>query len=111
MVGGFATFVLQTPDPGVVPDVLFDLWPLLVQATWFSAGFLVVLVVGRYVVQPAIEQIVRRRNRRNQTIQEAITRYVQLIVLIIAVFVGMANFRDRKRPMSQLNFRTTRQIW
>lgn len=90
MVGGFATVVLQTPNPGVGPEELFDLWPLVVQAAWFSAGFLVVLLVGRYVAQPAIENIVRRRNKQNQTIQEAISRYVQLVVVVVAVFVGMA---------------------
>jgi small-conductance mechanosensitive channel len=48
------------------------------------------LLVGRYVAQPVIDQIVRRRNRQSQTIQEAISRYVQLVVVVVAVFVGVA---------------------
>lgn len=90
MDGGVGTVILQTPDPGVGPGEIVDLWPFVVQAAWFATGFLGALLVGRYLVQPAIEQIVRRRNRRNQTIQEAISRYVQLLVVIVGVFVGMA---------------------
>ena len=84
------TAVLQTPTPGVGPGEVVDLWPLIARAAWFSAGFFVVLLVGRYVAQPVIDQIVRRRNRQSQTIQEAISRYVQLVVVVVAVFVGVA---------------------
>lgn len=90
MDGDIMTAVLQTPTPGVGPGEVVDLWPLIARAAWFSAGFLVVLLVGRYVAQPVIDQIVRRRNRQSQTIQEAISRYVQLVVVVVAVFVGVA---------------------
>lgn len=84
-----ATFVFQTTPSGTGPEELFGLWPLVVRTAWFSAGFLTVWLVGRYVLQPAIEQIVRHRNRRNPTIQEAISRYVQLFVVVFALLVGM----------------------
>ena len=77
-----------TPGPGVGPDELVDYWPPLVRAGWFLAGFLLVLLVGWYVLAPAIARVVRRRNRNNPTLQEAITRYVRAIVLVVALFAG-----------------------
>ncbi len=84
--------VLQTATPAidVGPEQLVDLWPALVRAGWFLAGFLVVVIVGWYVVEPAVSRAVRRRNRDNPTIQEAISRYVRLLVLVVAVLVAAA---------------------
>lgn len=77
-----------TPGSGVGPDELVDYWPPLVRAGWFLAGFLLVFLVGWYVLAPAVARVVRRRNRNNPTLQEAITRYVRAILLVVAVFVG-----------------------
>lgn len=79
-----------TPGAGVGPDELVDVWPIVVRAAWFSGGLLVVVLVGWYVVEPAISRIVERRNRNNPTIQEAISRYVRLLVVVVGVFVGAA---------------------
>ncbi|NHN42171.1 mechanosensitive ion channel [Halorubellus sp. JP-L1] len=65
-----------------------DLVPVLVRAGKFVAGFLLVLVLGWYVLEPAISRLVQERNADNPTIQEAISRYVRLFVVVGAVFVG-----------------------
>jgi small-conductance mechanosensitive channel len=82
--------VLQTatPTPGVGPEEFVDYWPLLLRGAWFLASFLVVVAVGWFVVVPAIVRGVRRRNRNNPTIQEALTRYARVVVLVVAFFVG-----------------------
>ncbi len=36
-----------------------------------------------------VSRLVRRRNRNNPTLEEAITRYVRLVVVVFAVFVGV----------------------
>ena len=77
-----------TPTPGVGPSELLDYWPAAVRLGWFLAGAVVVVVVGWVLLEPAISRVVTRRNRNNQTIQEAITRYVRLLILLGAVVVG-----------------------
>lgn len=77
-----------TPLPEVGPEGLFDYWPLLTRAGWFLVGFLVVVALGWYVVEPALSRAIRRRNRNNPTIQEAISRYVRLLVIVAALLVG-----------------------
>jgi small-conductance mechanosensitive channel len=91
MVAGFDVVAqTDTPAPEAGPTELPDLLPILIRAGWFAAGFLVVSVVGFYLVEPAVARIVRRRNPDNSTIQEAISRYVQVVVLLLAVVVGTA---------------------
>lgn len=77
-----------TPTPGVGPDELVDYWQPFVRGVWFLAGFVVVTLLGWYVAEPAIARIIRRRNRNNPTLQDALTRYVRLLVLVVAIFVG-----------------------
>jgi small-conductance mechanosensitive channel len=77
-----------TSPPPVGPEGLTDYGPLLVRAAWFLAGFLAVVVVGWVVVEPLASRYVGRRNRNNPTIQEAVSRYVRLLSLIAAFFVG-----------------------
>lgn len=79
-----------TPSPGVGPGELVDYWPILFRLGWFVVGFLVVLLVGWFVVEPAISEIVRRRNRNNPTLREVITRYVRLVTTIVATLIGIA---------------------
>ncbi len=85
-----ATLLLQTdsPPPGVGPDELVDYWPLLLRAGWFFAGFFAVVLLSRIFVEPALIRLLRRRNRNNPTLQDAIRRYVRLLVLGVGVFVG-----------------------
>lgn len=82
--------LLQTPTatPGVGPEELVDYWPIVVRAAWFSAGVVVVIVVGRFLLRPLVVRAVRGRNRNNPTIQEAVARYFQLLVLLAALVVG-----------------------
>jgi len=70
---------------------LVDEWPLLVTAAWFCAGFLLVALPGWFLLVPAARRIVGRRNRNNATLEEAISRYLQLAVLVVAVYVGFAS--------------------
>ena len=85
-------FPLQatTPTPGVGPGGLVDVWPAILRAGWFLVGFLVVFLVGWYVLAPAVTRIVHRRNRNNPTIREAIRRYVRVLVVLSALVVGAA---------------------
>jgi len=78
-----------TPTPGVGPEELVDFWPALTRLAWFLAGLTVVVVLGWYVVGPLLLGTVRRRNRNNPTIQEAVRRYFRLGVLLLGVFVGV----------------------
>lgn len=78
----------QTATPGLGPEELVDYWPFLVRGGWFLLGFVVAAAVGWFVVEPLVSRGVRRRNRQNPTIQEAITRYVRALSLVVAFFVG-----------------------
>lgn len=85
--------IFLTDIDGLDPSEVGD--PLLRPAE-FAVGFLLVVIVGWFVVEPAISRIVRRRNRNNPTLDEAITRYLRLIILILGVIVGLsaAGFMD-----------------
>lgn len=73
---------------GVGPEELVDYWPLLTRAAWFFGGMLVVILLGWYLVEPAVTRAVERRNRNNPTLQEAVSRYVRLLSLVVAIAVG-----------------------
>jgi len=94
MVGALLAAVQATPEgdptptPGVGPDELVDFGPPLARLGWFLAGTLVVIVVGWYVLGPLLSRVVRRRNRDNPTLQEAVMRYFRLVVLLLGLFVG-----------------------
>ncbi|MFW5919254.1 MAG: mechanosensitive ion channel family protein [Halanaeroarchaeum sp.] len=83
-----------TPAPGTGPGELVEYWPPAVRAGWFILGFVVVLLVGWYLVGPVVSGVVRQRNRNNPTVQEAISRYFRLFVGVVAVFVaaGVAGY-------------------
>jgi small-conductance mechanosensitive channel len=74
----------------VGPEALTEYWPDVVRSAWFSAVVLVVLVVGVYLLEPVLSRIVRSRNRNNATLQEAVSRYFRLVVLVVALLVGAA---------------------
>lgn len=80
---------LQT-DVDVLPVEFQELTSPLLQAASFVVGFAIVLIVGWIVLEPAVSRIVRKRNQNNPTLEEAISRYVRLLVLITAVFVGLS---------------------
>lgn len=70
------------------PEGLSEYWPTVVRVAWFFAGVLVVLLLGLYLVEPLISHAVQRRNQNNPTLHEAVSRYFQLVVLVVAVYVG-----------------------
>jgi small conductance mechanosensitive channel len=79
----------STPTPMPVgTEGLAAYWPVVRRGLWFLAGFLVVVLLGWFVVEPLVSRYVRRRNSNNPTIQEAVSRYVQLVVLVVAFFVA-----------------------
>jgi small conductance mechanosensitive channel len=81
--------VLQTATPtGVGAEGLAAYWPLVRRGVWFVAGFVAVVLVGWFVIEPLVTRFVHRRNRNNPTIQEAVSRYVRLVVLVVAFFVA-----------------------
>ncbi|MFB6194754.1 MAG: mechanosensitive ion channel family protein [Haloplanus sp.] len=80
--------VTSTPTPEVGPEGVAVYWPLLVQAAWFLIGFVVTVAVGWFAVEPFVMRFIRRRNRNNPTIQEAVSRYFRLFVLVIAFFAA-----------------------
>lgn len=82
------TVAQTTVDP--VPYSLPELEAVLLRTVGFFAGFAVVVVVGWVGVEPVVSRIIRRRNRNNPTLEEAITRYVRLLSLVVATFVGLA---------------------
>lgn len=83
-------------DPGPFPETLPDVPDPVLQGSGFFIGFVVVVLVGWLVVEPAISRIISRRNRNNPTIEEAISRYIRLSILVGALFVGLslAGFSD-----------------
>lgn len=90
MTAAITPVLLQTatPTPGVGPAELGDFWPLVIRGAWFLAGFIVTALLGWFVIEPAVSRIVRRRNRDNPTVQEAISRYLRVILLLVAVVIG-----------------------
>jgi len=81
-----AATVEGPPEPG--PEELVDLLPLAVNAAWFLLGFGAVVAVGWVVAEPLVGRVVRRRNRDNPTIQEAISRYVRVLFVLAGAAVG-----------------------
>lgn len=92
MYGGLVqSFVLvATESPGVGPGELLDYLPLLYRAAWFFGTVLGITALGWFVLEPAVSELVRRRNQNNPTIRDVITRYVRLLVLLVALLVGLA---------------------
>lgn len=77
-----------TPTPGVGPAEVLDAWPTVVRFGWFLGGAAAFAALGLFVLRPAIVRLVRRRNRNNPTLTEAIGRYVGAAVLVVSIFVG-----------------------
>lgn len=77
-----------TPEVG--PQELFDFLPFVTRLGWFLVGVVLVLAVSQFLVRPALARVLRRRNRNNQTIQDAILLYFQVVVIVLAILVGAA---------------------
>lgn len=83
-----AVALQATPTPGLGPEELVDYLPDLIRVGWFLVGFAVTALVGWFLVEPLVSRAVSRRNRGNPTIEEAISRYVHVVVILVALFVG-----------------------
>ncbi|WP_418285278.1 mechanosensitive ion channel family protein [Halorubrum sp. DTA46] len=78
------------PPPEVGPGELFEYWPTVIRVGWFLAGVLAVVILNRIFIQPVFTRILRKRNRNNPTLQNALHRYFQVVVILVAVFVGVS---------------------
>lgn len=79
-----------TPAPETGPEELVAFWPALVRLGWFLVGFLAVVLLGRLFAQPVVARVVRRRNRKNPTLQAAFVLYFRLFLVLAGVLVGGA---------------------
>jgi small-conductance mechanosensitive channel len=73
-----------------IPSELADYSELFVRAGKFVLAFVAVYLAGRLAVEPAVDEVVRRRNRNNPTIQDAVGRYLNLLVVLVALAVAIA---------------------
>ncbi len=64
--------------------------PYLVRAAKFLVGFVIVYLLGRYALSKGVTRVIRRRNPNNPTVQEAVTRYVHVAVVTVAIGVAVA---------------------
>jgi small-conductance mechanosensitive channel len=55
----------------------------------FAVTFLLVYIVGKVLVGRAVVRVVRQRNPNNRKIQNAVRRYFQLVVLLVALAFGV----------------------
>jgi len=69
---------------------LLEQWPVVVRLGWFTVGWLATVAVGWFLVSPVVSRVVRHRNRRNQTIDDAIVRYLRVVFVVLGFFVGVA---------------------
>lgn len=81
--------LLQT-DGSPLPEELSELTEPLLQVGGFVVGFVAIILIGWVVLEPAISRLVRRRNRNNPTLEEAISRYVRVSIVLVALFVGLS---------------------
>lgn len=79
----------STPSPETGVEELVSFWPGFVRVGWFLLGFLVVAILGRFLVQPFLVRVLRRRNRNNPTLQAAVILYFRLLVVLVALLVGV----------------------
>jgi len=73
---------------GPLPFGLSELDRLALRTAAFAVGVSVVTLVGWFLVEPTISRIVTARNRNNPTLEEAISRYVRLLIVLTALVVG-----------------------
>ena len=55
----------------------------------FALAFLLVYFVGQVLVARGVVRVVRQRNPNNRKIQNAVRRYLQLVVLLVALAFGV----------------------
>ena len=73
----------------VSPDTVDASRTILLPFGKFLLGFLVVYLAGRFLAQPTLAGVIRRRNRNNPTIREAVRRYLRLVFVLLALAAGI----------------------
>lgn len=73
----------------VLPSVPDAYREVLVPLGQFTTGFVVVFLAGWLLVEPAISEVVRRRNRNNPTIYNAVRRYLRLASVLVGIAAGL----------------------
>ena len=76
--------------PPEVEQVSEEYSQLAEPAVWGVFAFVVAYLVGQLVVRPAIMRVIRRRNQRNPTLVDAVGRYTQLAILVLAAIISLA---------------------
>lgn len=80
----------QAEDPDPLPAADEAYREVLVPAGAFLLSFVAVYAVGQLLVRPAVVRGVRRRNPNNPTLTDAISRYVSVVVYVVALAVAAA---------------------
>lgn len=80
----------QLQPPGGFPDPLAPYSSLLSEVVAFLAVGGLVYLAGRLFVMPVALRTVKTRNRNNPTLVTAIETYVQVLVVGVALFAGLA---------------------
>jgi small-conductance mechanosensitive channel len=82
------SLLLQGAPPDFWPSQFADDWSFVVRLGWGVLAFVLVTLFGWFGLDPAVSRIVTARNRNNPTVEEAVSRYLRLFVVVIAFLVG-----------------------
>ncbi|WP_256297826.1 mechanosensitive ion channel family protein [Haloarchaeobius salinus] len=82
------SLLLQGAPPEFWPSQLANDWAFVVRLGWGVLAFALVTLFGWYLLDPAVSRIVTARNRNNPTLEEAVSRYLRLSVVVVGFLVG-----------------------
>jgi len=88
MIPDATSLLLQGTPPEFWPSQLADDWSFVTRFGWGLLAFTLVTIFGWYLLDPAVSRIVTARNRNNPTLEEAVSRYLRLSVVVFAALVG-----------------------
>ena len=88
MLSDAMSLLLQGSPPDFWPSQFANDWSFVVRLGWGMLAFALVTLFGWFVLDPAVSRIVTARNRNNPTVEEAVSRYLRLAVIVVALLVG-----------------------
>jgi small-conductance mechanosensitive channel len=88
MLSDALSLLLQGSPPDFWPSQFADDWSFVVRLGWGVLAFGLITLLGWYVLAPAVSRIVTARNHNNPTVEEAVSRYLRLAVVVVALLVG-----------------------
>ncbi|MFC4406485.1 mechanosensitive ion channel family protein [Haloarchaeobius iranensis] len=88
MLSDAMSLLLQATPPDFWPSQFADDWSFVVRLGWGALAFALVTLFGLFVLDPTVSRIVTARNRNNPTVEEAVSRYLRLAVVVVAFLVG-----------------------